>query len=33
MVNYVNARVEDRADPFVDNGRADIILSRVQVSF
>jgi hypothetical protein len=33
MVNYINIKVEDRADPVVDNGRADIITSRFQVSF
>ncbi len=33
MVNYINIKVEDRADPVVDNGRADIIISRFQVNF
>ena len=33
MVNYVHAKVEDRADPYIDNGRADIIMSRFQINF
>ena len=33
MVNYINTKVEDRADPLIDNGRADIIMSRFQVNF
>lgn len=33
MINYVNAHVEDRVDPFIDNGRADIIMSRFQINF
>ncbi len=33
MVNYINTKVEDRADPYIDNGRADIIMSRFQVNF
>ncbi len=33
MVNYVHATVEDRAEPPVDNGRADIIMSRIQFNF
>ena len=33
MINYINMYVEGRADPFVDNGRADIIMSRFQINF
>jgi phosphate-selective porin OprO/OprP len=33
MVNYINTKVEDRAEPYIDNGRADIIISRFQVNF
>ena len=33
MINYINIYVEDCANPFIDNGRADIILSRFQVNF
>ena len=33
MVNYINTKVEDRAEPYIDNGRADIIMSRFQVNF
>jgi phosphate-selective porin OprO/OprP len=33
MVNYVHARVEDRAAPPVDDGRADIVMARFQVGF
>jgi len=33
MVNYINTKVEDRADPLIDNGRANIIMSRFQVNF
>ena len=33
MINYININVEDRADPFIENGRADIILSRFQINF
>jgi len=33
MVNYIKSRLEDRADPVVDNGRADIIMSRFQVNY
>jgi phosphate-selective porin OprO/OprP len=33
MVNYVHVKVEDRAAPYIDNGRADIIMSRFQVNF
>jgi phosphate-selective porin OprO and OprP len=33
MVNYVHVKVEDRAAPDIDNGRADIIMTRFQVNF
>lgn len=33
MTNYVHATVEDRAEPFIENGRVDIIMSRLQVNF
>jgi phosphate-selective porin len=33
MVNYVHVTVEDRAEPYIENGRADIIMSRFQVNF
>lgn len=33
MVNYIHVKIEDRADPYIDNGRADIIMSRFQVNF
>ena len=33
MVNYVHVKVEDRAEPYIDNGRTDIIMSRFQVNF
>ena len=33
MANYINTKVEDRADPLIDNGRANIIMSRFQVNF
>jgi phosphate-selective porin OprO/OprP len=33
MVNYIHVKVEDRADPDIDNGRADIIMTRFQVNF
>lgn len=33
MVNYVHVTVEDRAEPSIENGRADIIMSRLQVNF
>ncbi|MEA2115213.1 MAG: porin [Thermodesulfobacteriota bacterium] len=33
MVNYIHVKIEDRPDPYIDNGRADIIMSRFQVNF
>jgi phosphate-selective porin OprO/OprP len=33
MVNYVHARVKDRADPLIDDSRADLIAARIQMSF
>jgi len=33
MVNYVNARVKDRAVPLVEDSRADLIAARIQMSF
>ncbi len=33
MVNYIRARVKDRADPRIDDARADIIAARIQMSF
>jgi len=33
MFNYVHAEVRDRAEPLIDNGRADIIQTRFQISF
>jgi phosphate-selective porin OprO/OprP len=33
MVNYINARVKDRADPLIDDSRADIVAARIQISF
>lgn len=33
MVNYVHVRVEDRAVPPIDSGRADILTARFQVNF
>jgi phosphate-selective porin OprO/OprP len=33
MVNYIWANVEDRADPRVDDGRADIVQGRFQIVF
>jgi phosphate-selective porin OprO/OprP len=33
MANYVQARVQDRAAPEIDDGRADIVMARFQVSF
>jgi phosphate-selective porin OprO/OprP len=31
--NYINAKVEDRADPQVEDGRADIVQARFQIGF
>ncbi len=33
MVNYVRANLKDREDPRVDDGVADIIMSRVHLFF
>jgi len=33
MVNYIKTNVQDRTEPLIDNGRADIIMSRFQVNF
>ena len=33
MVNYVRANLKDREDPRVDDGVADIIMSRVYLFF
>jgi hypothetical protein len=33
MVNYVRAKVEDRAAPPVDDGEADIVMGRFQLAF
>ena len=33
MFNYVRAEIEDRANPLVDDGSADIFQSRFQISF
>jgi phosphate-selective porin OprO and OprP len=33
MTNYVHVTVEDRAEPFIKNGSADIVMSRLQVNF
>jgi phosphate-selective porin OprO/OprP len=33
MINYIYTYVEDRADPFINNGRADLIMSRFQINF
>ena len=33
MVNYIHVKAEDRADPYIDNGRADIIMSRFQINY
>lgn len=33
MTNYVHVVVGDRAEPSIENGRADIIMSRLQVNF
>ena len=31
--NYINAKVEDRADPQVEDGRADVLQGRFQIYF
>jgi len=33
MFNYVHARVKDRDDPEIEDGRSDIIMSRIQLAF
>lgn len=33
MINYINAEVEDRADPLIYKGDADIVMSRIQLNF
>lgn len=33
MTNYVHAIVEDRAEPTIESGRTDIIMSRLQINF
>jgi len=33
MINYIHARVKDRLDPTIEDSRADILMSRFQVSF
>jgi len=33
MTNYVHVTVEDRAEPSIENGRADIVMSRLQINF
>jgi len=33
MLNYIHARVDDRADPTIDDGRANIFQTRLQFSF
>lgn len=33
MVNYVHSIVEDRAEPLIDKGIADVIMARIQVNF
>jgi phosphate-selective porin OprO/OprP len=33
MVNYVRANLKDRHDPNVDDGTADIIMSRINLIF
>ncbi len=33
MTNYIHVTVEDRAEPPIKSGRADIIMSRLQVNF
>jgi phosphate-selective porin len=33
MFNYVRANVEDRADPQINNGRANIYQARFQIAF
>ena len=33
QLNYINAKVDDRADPQVEDGRADVLQARFQIYF